>query len=200
MVAEEVRKLAERTRRAIKEITEMIESIQAETRGAVVVMQSGTEQVKLGVESTTRAGASLREIIQTSEAAGVMVTAIATAAAAQQGAAEEISANIEQIAGITQGTVAGAKESANAVHELLALAMDLQKMLGKFKVSWAENPVPQPETWYDGDDQYSAGQLEASPAEPLLEDSSVHDDAFGQAPLAPAISARRLRVPSEEFD
>ena len=57
VVADEVRKLAERTWRATKEITEMIQSIQADTHGAVVVMQSGTEQVRLGVESTTRAGA-----------------------------------------------------------------------------------------------------------------------------------------------
>jgi len=57
VVADEVRKLAERTRRATKEITEMIQSIQTETQGAVEVMQAGTQQVKLGVESTTRAGA-----------------------------------------------------------------------------------------------------------------------------------------------
>ncbi len=136
VVADEVRKLAERTRRATKEITEMIQSIQTETQGAVEVMQTGTQQVKLGVESTARAGASLREIIQTSEAAGDMVTAIATAAAAQRSATEEISANIEQIAAITKGTAAGAKESAKAVHELSTLAMDLQAMVGKFKVSW----------------------------------------------------------------
>jgi hypothetical protein len=110
-------------------------------------MQSGTEQVKLGVESTMRAGASLREIIQTSEAAGVMATAIATPAAAQQGATEEISSNIEQIAAITQGAVAGAKESAKAVHELSALAVDLQKIVAKFRLSRSEDASSATEPW-----------------------------------------------------
>jgi len=164
VVADEVRKLAERTRRATKEIAEMIQSIQTETHGAVEVMQAGTQQVKLGVESTTRAGASLREIIQTSEAAGAMVTAIASAAAAQRGATEEISANIEQIAAITQGTAAGAKESAKAVHELSTLAMDLQAMVGKFKVSRAADQA-QDQSQYDHA-QYDDPQYDGPSSEP----------------------------------
>jgi len=161
VVADEVRKLAERTRRATKEITEMIQSIQTETQGAVEVMQAGTQQVKLGVESTTRAGASLREIIQTSEAAGALVTAIASAAAAQRGATQEISANIEQIADITQGTAAGAKESAKAINELSTLAMDLQAMVGKFKVSWASDG-----SQYNNQSQYDELQYDQFRQEP----------------------------------
>jgi methyl-accepting chemotaxis protein len=190
VVADEVRKLAERTRRATKEITEMIQSIQTETQGAVEVMQAGTQQVKLGVESTTRAGASLREIIQTSEAAGALVTAIASAAAAQRGATLEISANIEQIADITQGTAAGAKESAKAIDELSTLAMDLQAMVGKFKVSWANEPSQYNEPSRYAEPRYdqfrseawhgSEGPLLPGHSEGQLVDASLPDgkDAF----------------------
>ncbi|HEY0801802.1 MAG TPA: methyl-accepting chemotaxis protein, partial [Steroidobacteraceae bacterium] len=164
VVADEVRKLAERTRRATKEIAQMIENIQTETRGAVQVMQSGTAQVKLGVDSTTRAGSSLREIIQTSETAGAMVTAIASSAAEQKIATGDITTNLEQIAAITQGAAAGAKESAKAINELSNLAMDLQAMVGKFKVSWAEpgDPESEPaaEPWAGGHGQLLIGSAE----------------------------------------
>jgi methyl-accepting chemotaxis protein len=66
-----------------------------ETHGAVEVMQAGTQQVKLGVESTTRAGASLRGIIQTSEAAGANGDGDWQRRGRAEGATEEISASVE---------------------------------------------------------------------------------------------------------
>ena len=133
VVADEVRKLAERTGKATKEITQMIQSIQTETKSAVEAMESGTKQVQLGVESTTQAGTSLHEIIKTSEQVGDMVMLIATAATEQASAADEINGNVEQIAKITQETAAGAGESAKAIHELSNLATDLQTLVSKFK-------------------------------------------------------------------
>ncbi len=133
VVADEVRKLAERTSKATKEITQMIQNIQTETQSAVEAMQSGTKQVELGVESTTKAGSSLQEIITTSEQVGNMVMLIATAATEQASATEEINSNITQIAKITQETATGANESAKAVHELSNLATELHAIVSKFK-------------------------------------------------------------------
>jgi len=134
VVADEVRKLAERTSKATKEITQMIQNIQTETRSAVQAMQAGTKQVELGVESTTQAGCSLQEIIKMSVGVGDMVMQIATAATEQASATEEINSNIEQIAKITQETAAGANQSAKAVHELSSLATELQSLVGRFNV------------------------------------------------------------------
>ena len=61
VVADEVRKLAERTSTATKEIAGMIEGIQEETRRAVEAMQAGTKRVESGVATTRQAGESLRE-------------------------------------------------------------------------------------------------------------------------------------------
>jgi methyl-accepting chemotaxis protein len=160
VVADEVRKLAERTRKATKEIADKIQSIQTETQSAGLAMQSGTQQAKLGVESTTQAGAALREIISTSEAVGEMVRTIAAAATQQAASTEEINLNIEQIAGITQGTASGARDSAKAVNELSSLATSLHSLVSKFKVSWSGNPQPQSESWYGGDVQLQAGERE----------------------------------------
>ncbi|MFZ3211833.1 MAG: methyl-accepting chemotaxis protein, partial [Terriglobales bacterium] len=97
VVADEVRKLAERTTKATKEIAEMIQSVQVETRGAVEKMQSGTQQVEKGVEVTAKAGESLKQIIGQAEHVGEMVTHIATAANQQSSATEQVNNNMDQI-------------------------------------------------------------------------------------------------------
>ena len=60
VVADEVRKLAERTTTATKEIARMIEAIQLETHSAVLAMEEGTRQVKQGVAATNQAGEALQ--------------------------------------------------------------------------------------------------------------------------------------------
>jgi methyl-accepting chemotaxis protein len=134
VVADEVRKLAERTSKATKEIATMIQSIQDETKTAVLAMESGTKQVEVGVKTTTQAGASLQQIIQSAEQLGDMVTHIATAATEQSSATEEVNANIDQIAKITAETSEGAQQSAKACQQLSTLALDLQSVVGQFKV------------------------------------------------------------------
>ncbi|HEX3484891.1 MAG TPA: methyl-accepting chemotaxis protein, partial [Micropepsaceae bacterium] len=90
VVADEVRKLAERTTAATKEIAEMIKTIQDGTSGAVKAMEVGSQQVEAGVTSTARAGESLQQIIHMSEEVGSMISHIATAATQQTGASVEI--------------------------------------------------------------------------------------------------------------
>jgi methyl-accepting chemotaxis protein len=135
VVADEVRKLAERTSKATKEIASMIQSIQSETKSAVDAMETGTKQVEAGVETTTLAGASLEEIISAAEQVGDMVAQIATAATQQSSATEEVNANIEQIAKITAETAEGAQQSAKACHDLSSLALDLQNVVSRFRLS-----------------------------------------------------------------
>jgi methyl-accepting chemotaxis protein len=135
VVADEVRKLAERTTTATKEIAQMIKNIQGETKVAVVAMESGTKQVQEGVQSTARAGASLKLIIQKSEEVGEMITHIATAATQQSSASEEVNNNMEQISKLVRESAEGAKQSAEACHQLSDLALDLQKMVGNFRLT-----------------------------------------------------------------
>ncbi len=134
VVADEVRKLAERTTTATKEIAEMIKNIQDETKTAVVAMESGTKQVEEGVSSTAKAGDSLKEIIQMSEQVGEMIMHIATAATEQSSASEEINNNMEQIAKLVKESAVGAQQSAQACQDLSGLALDLQNMVGNFRL------------------------------------------------------------------
>ena len=134
VVADEVRKLAERTTTATKEIAQMIKSIQDETKLAVTAMEHGTKQVEEGVSSTAKAGESLQEIIRMSEQVGEMITHIATAATEQSSATEQVNNNMDQIARLVKESAVGAQQSAKACQDLSGLALDLQKMVGEFKL------------------------------------------------------------------
>jgi len=141
VVADEVRKLAERTTSATKEIAQMIQQVQSETKVAVTAMEAGTHQVEEGVQTTTQAGDSLKEIIHTSELVGEMITHIATAATEQSSATEEINQNMEQIATLVKESADGAQQSAKACQDLSGLALDLQKMVSNFKLGADGSPA-----------------------------------------------------------
>ncbi|MBE9503900.1 MAG: methyl-accepting chemotaxis protein, partial [Proteobacteria bacterium] len=100
VVADEVRKLAERTTKATKEIAAMIKKIQSETGAAVTSMRAGTEEVEKGVDLANQAGASLSQIVDVVESVNGMIQQIATAAEEQSVASEQISGNIETVATI----------------------------------------------------------------------------------------------------
>lgn len=134
VVADEVRKLAERTTQATKEIAKMIKTIQEETQRAVDAMESGTKNVEEGVSSATKAGEALRDIIHASDQVGEMITHIATAATEQSSATEQVNSNMEQIAKLVQESAIGAQQSAKACADLSNLALDMQALVGRFKL------------------------------------------------------------------
>jgi methyl-accepting chemotaxis protein len=135
VVADEVRKLAERTTTATKEIAEMIATIQDGTKGAVQAMQIGSQQVQDGVSSTARAGESLQQIIRMSEEVGSMISQIDTAAAQQSQATAGVNQNMDRIAQVVKESAVAARESAKACQDLSELALALQNMVGSFKLA-----------------------------------------------------------------
>jgi methyl-accepting chemotaxis protein len=135
VVADEVRKLAERTTRATAEIASMIESIQAETKSAVQAMELNGGEVQRGVERTQLSGAALRKFIEMSERVGDMVAQIATAASEQSSATENINNSIAQIATSTQESSQAVEQTARACNDLSRMAQDLRNLVGQFKLS-----------------------------------------------------------------
>jgi methyl-accepting chemotaxis protein len=134
VVADEVRKLAERTTKATQGIGTMIESIQNETRNAVQAIELGSRDVQIGVEKTTASGTALKEIIAMAEQVGDTITQIASAATEQSSATEQVNMNVAQIASLTQGASSAAEETAKACAELSAMALDLQNLVNQFKL------------------------------------------------------------------
>jgi len=143
VVADEVRKLAERTGKATKEIAVMIRSIQDETRSAVSSMESGVNQVQAGVETTTLAGSALFDIIKSGEKVTEMITQIAAAATQQSAASQQIDALIDEIGKVTLENAEGSRQSAAACQELSTLALDLENLANRFRLSGeAAKPAP----------------------------------------------------------
>jgi methyl-accepting chemotaxis protein len=134
VVADEVRKLAERTAHATKEIADMIESIQVETKSAVEAMELGNREVESGVQKTSASGAALEEIIKMSEEVGGMIAQIATAATEQSSTTEQIKANVAQISSATLESSVAAGQTAKACSDLSGMALDLQHIVSQFKL------------------------------------------------------------------
>ncbi|MGA9120978.1 MAG: methyl-accepting chemotaxis protein, partial [Bacteroidota bacterium] len=134
VVADEVRKLAERTTKATKEIAGMIKKIQVDTQGAVESMDEGTKNVDEGILSADKAGASLEEIVLISQKVTDMVMQIASASEQQSSASEQISKNVEAISAVTGETALGVQQIARAAEDLNRLTENLQSLVGKFNL------------------------------------------------------------------
>ena len=141
VVADEVRKLAERTTKATKEIAGMIKKIQADTAGAVSSMQEGTRQVDQGIAMADKAGNSLKEIVQVSQKVTDMVMQIAAASEQQSSASEQISQNVEAISTVTGQTASSTQQIARAAEDLNSLTDNLQQLVGHFRLSAAGQGV-----------------------------------------------------------
>jgi methyl-accepting chemotaxis protein len=139
VVADEVRKLAERTTKATQGIGAMVASIQSETKNAVEAIELGSKDVELGVEKTSASGTALKEIIQMSEQVGDMISQIATAATEQSSATEQVNTNIAQISSLTQGSSLAAEQTAKACAELSTMALDLQNLVNQFKLGTSDS-------------------------------------------------------------
>jgi methyl-accepting chemotaxis protein len=134
VVADEVRKLAERTGKATGEITEMIKGIQSDSSRAVTSMEEAAKLVEEGKHLADQAGTSLNEINAIAQKVMDMIVQIATATDQQSAAAEQISKNMEHITSVTKETATGAEQSAAAAEELNRQAEGLQQMVSQFRL------------------------------------------------------------------
>ncbi|HLP18081.1 MAG TPA: methyl-accepting chemotaxis protein [Bacteroidota bacterium] len=141
VVADEVRKLAERTTKATKEIAKMIKQIQKDTAGAVQSMQVGTKEVENGKAMAERSGESLRKIIEGAERVVDVITSVAAASEEQSASAEHISKNIEAITNVTQESAGGTQQIARAAEDLNRLTQNLQEMLGQFSLGTTQRQI-----------------------------------------------------------
>ena len=139
VVADEVRKLAERTTGATKEIAEMITKLQNGTTETVASIEKGVEEVSKGKEIAERAGKSMAEIEVSSTRAMDIVTQVATASEEQSATAEEVSKNIEAINMVAQESASGVEQIAKASEDLNRLTENLQRIIEHFKLEENDN-------------------------------------------------------------
>ncbi len=132
VVADEVRKLAEHTTSATKQIRQVIETIKSDTALAVSSMESGTKEVAQWAQLTHSAGKSLDDIVDMVRQVGQKINEIAIAAAEQSATTDEIARNTDSVSRLTTELAAASEQSAESANELSRLAEELKSTVGRF--------------------------------------------------------------------
>lgn len=135
VVADEVRKLAERTQQATEKVGSSITEIQQETKIAVERMEASREQVQAGVKLAKEAGNALERIVVGADVVAGGVNDIAAACEEQSTVAGEISQNIERISEVVRQSTEGAGQAAMAAAQLSNNSEQLQSLVAQFKLS-----------------------------------------------------------------
>jgi methyl-accepting chemotaxis protein len=135
VVADEVRKLAEKTMAATKEVGDAVSAIQEGTQNNIKGMNSTAETVATTTELAKKAGDTLRVIVGIVEETADQVRAIATASEEQSAASEEINRSTDEVNRIATETAEAMNQSAQAVTELAHLAEELQNLIEELKNS-----------------------------------------------------------------
>jgi methyl-accepting chemotaxis protein len=134
VVADEVRKLAERTRQATEEVAKSIKDIQAEMQTAVSGIETGRARVQSGVKLASEAGSALETIVQSTGSLQQLIQAIAAAAEEQNAAGGAISKSVSEINAVTTQSTTGAEQASTAAADLSQQAERLRQLVGTFKV------------------------------------------------------------------
>ena len=134
VVADEVRKLAERTALATSEISKMISAIQSETGNAVATMEKGSSEVSDGVALANQAGKSLQNINNSVKRVVDMIEQISESTRSQSETTNEITQRVEHIAEMAQENTVSVNETTHASHDLQKLSGHLQQVVSRFKL------------------------------------------------------------------
>ena len=135
VVAEEVRKLAERSGKAAKDIVLLIKSVQTETQQAVVAMEEGTREVEAGYRVTVEAGDRLRQIGEISQKTAALAREISQAAQEQVHDVEGGAVAVQSIAGVAVETEKAALETRKTMDQVVRVAQALTSSLARFKLA-----------------------------------------------------------------
>ena len=133
VVADEVRKLAERTTKATEEVASSIREIQEQTAAAVSMMDGGTKRMAKGESLANQAGDALRTINSGSSDLAGMVQSIAAATEEQSAAADQVSKALQTIQSITTSTMGGAERVVEAARGLASQSEQLKSQVSQFR-------------------------------------------------------------------
>ena len=135
VVADEVRKLAEKTMDATKEVGDFISAIQKGTRENIDGMTKAAVEVSASTESANKAGDALNGIVEIVEETASQVRSIATASEEQSAASEQINRGIEEVNLIANDNAQAMRESTTAVEELKRLGEELTALIEELRNS-----------------------------------------------------------------
>lgn len=143
VVADEVRKLAEKTTKATDDISERIRVIQSESRRSVEIMRRSTDEVDRGMALMSEMGGTLAEIVNSAETAMSMVERIAAATEQQSAAAEQVTENLSFVSEGVRRTADESTQVSQVSSHLKTTAEELRDLIGWIQVGPAADHPPE---------------------------------------------------------
>ena len=137
VVADEIRKLAERAAAATKDIASLVRSVQLETQEAVIAMEEGTREVEAGYQVTIRAEEHLKAIAGLSTSAAELAQNISRTSAQQADGVEGAARAMRAIAQVAVETEQAVLQTRRTVEDLVKLADELTRSLSRFTLAAA---------------------------------------------------------------
>ena len=133
VVADEVRKLAERTSSSTREISGVVDSIRSETDAAVSAMSNIETEVQKGSTLSQLTGEALKKIVDAASNATELVGNIVLSTKEQASATDDVARNMEEMSVVTEQNEAGIREVGRMAEEVAHIAAELQNVVSQFK-------------------------------------------------------------------
>jgi twitching motility protein PilJ len=140
VVAEEVERLAQRSAKATKQITELVKTIQSETNETVVAMEETTMEVVAGSDLANDAGQALNQIETISSSMADIIRSISQSAQRQAQSSDDVAQLMNQVTDATQQAAEGARRAAVSITSLAVMADELRGSVNVFKLPEDDSP------------------------------------------------------------
>jgi len=138
VIADEVRQLADRSAKSLREIEKIVLQIQSETSSVMVAMEEGTQQVIEGTNRAEQAKQSLEDIIQVSKRIDSLVRSITADTVEQTSTSRSVAQVMQSVEKTAQGTSQESQQVSGALQNLVSLAGDLLESVERFRVEASE--------------------------------------------------------------
>ncbi len=139
IVADEVRQLADRSAKALKEIEQIVWQIQSETGSVMTAMEEGLQQVVDVVDRAEQAKGSLEDIIQVSKRIDTLVRSITASTVEQRENSRKVSEVMQSVELAAQTTSRESQRVASSLQNLVSISQDLLSSVERFRVEATDN-------------------------------------------------------------
>lgn len=137
VVADEVRRLAERVTESAQDIEKLVSAIQTDTSEAMHTMETSTNEVVVGTKLVSKTKQTLQKLAQLSQQIDSLLQSISTNTVSQTGYAQTVMETMENVVGMANSTSTESQTLFNSLQELVEEANELQSSVSQFQI---ENP------------------------------------------------------------
>lgn len=134
VVADEVRRLAERVTESTKDIEQLVNTIQSETTEVMHTMEESTTQVVQGTQLVRQTQGTLQQLAEISQKIDRLLQSISASTISQAEYSQQVTGTMQEVVAIAENTSAESEAVSNSLQELVVVATELQQSVSRFKV------------------------------------------------------------------